>query len=68
MWSRQLDEDEDVRLADANIDRNQGNLMYDADWHIFLIDHSRAFIDRRSQGIAPLGRVERKLWEKMAGA
>ena len=53
-------------LLVANIDRNQGNLLYDADWHIFLIDHSRAFIDKKDlKGIAPLGRVERKLWEKM---
>ena len=53
-------------LLIANIDRNQGNLIYDADWHLFLIDHSRAFIDKKDlKGIAPLGRVDRKLWEKM---
>ena len=53
-------------LLIANIDRNQGNLIYDTDWHLFLIDHSRAFIDKKDlKGIAPLGRVDRKLWEKM---
>ena len=53
-------------LLIANIDRNQGNLIYDSDWHLFLIDHSRAFIDKKDlKGIAPLGRVDRKLWEKM---
>ena len=53
-------------LLIANIDRNQGNLIYDADWHLFLIDHSRAFIDKKDlKGIAPLGRVDRKLWDKM---
>jgi hypothetical protein len=66
MWSRQLTKMKMLDLLIANIDRNQGNLMYDADWHIFLIDHSRAFIDKKDlKGIAPLGRVERKLWEKM---
>lgn len=66
MWSRQLTKMKMFDLLIANIDRNQGNLMYDADWHIFLIDHSRAFIDKKDlKGIAPLGRVERKLWEKM---
>ena len=34
-------------LLIANIDRNQGNLIYDSDWHLFLIDHSRAFIDKK---------------------
>jgi hypothetical protein len=29
----------------ANIDRNQGNLLYDRDWHLVLIDHSRAVTD-----------------------
>ena len=53
-------------LLIANIDRNQGNLIYDADWHLILIDHSRAFITKKDlKGIAPLGRVDRKLWEKM---
>ena len=28
----------------SNSDRNKGNLLVDADWHIFLIDHSRAFV------------------------
>jgi hypothetical protein len=41
-------------------------LIYDSDWHLFLIDHSRAFITKKDlKGIAPLGRVDRKLWEKM---
>ena len=58
--------------ACENRDRNaviqqQGNLIYDVDWHLFLIDHSRAFIKKQDlKGIAPLGRVDRPLWEKMA--
>jgi hypothetical protein len=66
MWSMQLTRMKMFDLLIANIDRNQGNLIYDADWHLFLIDHSRAFIDKKDlKGIAPLGRVDRKLWEKM---
>ena len=66
MWSLQLTRMKMFDLLIANIDRNQGNLIYDADWHLILIDHSRAFIDKKDlKGIAPLGRVDRKLWEKM---
>ena len=65
-WSRQLTRMKMFDLLIANIDRNQGNLIYDADWHLILIDHSRAFIDKKNlKGIAPLGRVDRQLWEKM---
>ena len=66
-WSIQLTRMKMLDLLIANIDRNQGNLIYDADWHLFLIDHSRAFTDRKDlKGIAPLGRVDRQLWAKMA--
>lgn len=65
-WSIQLTRMKMFDLLIANIDRNQGNLIYDIDWHLFLIDHSRAFIDKTNlKGIAPIGRVDRKLWEKM---
>ena len=66
MWSLQLTRMKMFDLLIANIDRNQGNLIYDADWHLFLIDQSRAFIDKKDlKDLAPLGRVDRKLWEKM---
>lgn len=66
MWSLQLTRMKMFDLLIANIDRNQGNLIYDSDWHLFLIDHSRAFIDKKDlKGLAPLGRVDRKLWDKM---
>jgi hypothetical protein len=65
-WSKQITRMKMFDLLIANIDRNQGNLLYDADWHLFLIDHSRAFIDKKDlKGIAPIGRVDRKLWESM---
>ncbi len=66
-WSLQLSRMKMFDLLIANIDRNQGNLTYDADWHLFLIDHSRAFTGKKNlKGMAPLGRVDRQLWEKMS--
>jgi hypothetical protein len=66
-WSLQLTRMKMFDLLIANIDRNQGNLIYDSDWHLFLIDHSRAFIGKKDlKGMAPLGRVDRDLWAKMA--
>ena len=32
----------------SNADRNAGNFLLDQDWRIVLIDHSRAFIERKS--------------------
>lgn len=65
-WSLQLTRMKMFDQLIANIDRNQGNLIYDDDWHLFLIDHSRAFIDKKDlKGLATLGRVDRQLWTKM---
>lgn len=65
-WSRTVSR---MKLFDqliANIDRNQGNLLYDDDWHLFLIDHSRAFTTRASlDGIAVPARIDRPLWQKI---
>ena len=65
-WSRKISR---MKLFDqliANIDRNQGNLIYDADWHLFLIDHSRAFTDRKSiDGIAAVNLVDKPLWDRI---
>jgi hypothetical protein len=66
-WSRQITRMKMFDLLIANIDRNEGNLIYDADWHLFLIDHSRAFTNKKDlKGLEPLGRVDRQLWDKMA--
>ncbi len=65
-WSRQVSR---MKLFDqliANIDRNQGNLLYDSDWHLFLIDHSRAFTTRTSlDGMSAPGLIDRETWRKM---
>lgn len=65
-WSSQV---QVMRVFDeliANTDRNQGNMLIDADWKLWLIDHSRAF---RTSGElkkpAGVKRCERALLEKM---
>lgn len=48
----------------CNTDRNAGNLLVDDDWNLFLIDHSRAFINDRKL-VSVMTRIDRELWEKM---
>jgi hypothetical protein len=48
----------------GNSDRNKGNLLVDADWHIFLIDHSRAFVTD-SKLPQELQNIDRRLWNRM---
>ncbi len=48
----------------CNRDRNAGNLLVDDDWNLFLIDHSRAFIDDKGLAVQ-LEHVDRGLWTKM---
>jgi hypothetical protein len=65
-WARELVR---MKMFDAlcgNIDRNQGNLLYDAEYHVVLIDHSRAFVD--TQDMTKFQKylfVDRALWERM---
>jgi len=50
----------------GNIDRNQGNLLYDDEYHLILIDHSRAFTGEKDlTKMTKLSRVDRELWQKM---
>lgn len=65
-WSKQISRMKMFDQLIGNIDRNQGNLLYDADWHLFLIDHSRAFTARKSlDGIAVPGIIDRELWRRI---
>jgi hypothetical protein len=48
----------------SNSDRNKGNLLVDTDWHIYLIDHSRAFVTDIKLP-QELQNIDRALWEKM---
>jgi hypothetical protein len=48
----------------SNGDRNKGNLLVDDDWHLFLIDHSRAFVTDVKLP-QELQTIDRALWQKM---
>jgi hypothetical protein len=48
----------------GNSDRNKGNLLVDEDWHIFLIDHSRAFVTDTKLP-QELQNIDRRLWDRM---
>jgi hypothetical protein len=66
-WSYQLARMKMFDLLVANVDRNKGNLGYDNDWHLLLIDHSRAFTGKKDlKGIAALVYVDRTLWTRMS--
>ena len=65
-WSQQASRMKMFDQLIANIDRNAGNMLYDDDWHLFLIDHSRAFIERKDlKGTAAPNRIDKALWSKM---
>lgn len=50
----------------SNQDRNGGNTMVDADWRLWFIDHTRAFlVDPDPQRIAKLQRGNRELLDSM---
>jgi hypothetical protein len=63
-WPRQASAMKMFDNLIGNKDRNQGNLLLDDDWNLFLIDHSRAFISEKDLPW-PLEHVNRPLWNKM---
>jgi hypothetical protein len=66
LWSKQI---WNMRVFDNliyNTDRNQGNILIDRDWRVWLIDHTRAF--RREKELRTpelVVQCGRKLWEKL---
>ena len=64
-WSRQLAR---MKMFDdwiGNPDRNKGNLLIDSAWNLYLIDHSRAFLDDRSLPQV-IDHVDADLWSKIS--
>ena len=51
----------------GNIDRNNGNILFDEDWNFWLIDHSRSFVhdDRDVPYLEQIYWCERSLFEKL---
>jgi hypothetical protein len=64
-WNRQVVTMKMFDSLIANIDRNQGNLIYDNGFHLVLIDHSRAFTPKKDLVSRPT-RIYKALWEKFA--
>jgi len=64
-WSRQLAR---MKMFDdwiGNPDRNKGNLLIDGAWNLYLIDHSRAFLDDRSLPQV-IDHVDAELWSRIS--
>lgn len=65
-WHRQRQLMQIFDALISNFDRNQGNMLYDADWNLWCIDHTRSFLPEAA--IPELERIthcERRLWEKL---
>jgi len=65
-WNRQVFRQRAFDDLIANIDRNAGNLLIDADWHLILIDHSRAFASTSAMPFEKQRtRIDRPFFERM---
>jgi hypothetical protein len=66
LWSKQR---WNMRVFDTliyNTDRNQGNILYDGDWKVWLIDHTRAFrLEKELRNPKLVVKCGRKLREKL---
>ena len=67
-WMQQLEVMHVFDNLIYNIDRNVGNLLVDAQWKIWMIDHTRAFRPQEDLN-APqtIHQCERGLWQKLRG-
>jgi hypothetical protein len=48
----------------GNADRNMGNLLVDDEWNLYLIDHSRAFVDAKTIPVK-MEHIDRTVWDRM---
>jgi len=65
-WGRQIQEMLVLDELVGNVDRNSGNMLIDADWKVWLIDHTRAF--QQGDELRNAGRirmVRRAFWEAL---
>jgi hypothetical protein len=62
-WARQLVRAKMFDNIIANKDPNLGNWLVDPDWHLILIDHSRAFTGLKSL-VHKMDNIDGPLWEK----
>jgi hypothetical protein len=65
-WARELVRCKMFDQLIGNVDRNQGNLLYDDRYNLILIDHSRAFTDVVDlRGFQKFQFVDMRLWAGM---
>ena len=64
-WVKQVCRQRTFDNLIANIDRNQGNLLVDAECNLILIDHSRAFASDNMPFFKEMTRIDRALYEKL---
>ena len=65
-WGRQIQEMLVLDELLGNVDRNPGNMLIDADWKVWLIDHTRAFQQGDElKNPARIRMVRRAFWEAL---
>ena len=65
-WRRQRNVRQVFDALIHNIDRNQGNVLYDSDWTAWLIDHTRSFVAERDIAAGKkIERCDRDLWQRL---
>jgi hypothetical protein len=62
-WNRQMVRAKMFDNLIANKDPNLGNWLVDEDWHLILIDHSRAFTTMKTM-VHEMERIDRDLWDR----
>jgi hypothetical protein len=62
-WTRQVVRAKMFDNLIANRDPNLGNWLVDEDWHLILIDHSRAFTTMRNM-VHAMDNIDRELWKR----
>lgn len=65
-WRRQL---QTILIFDNlvnNVDRNMGNMLIDADWKVWMIDHTRTFgREQKLLTAKKISRCPRRVWERL---
>jgi len=64
-WAKQVCRQRTFDNLIANVDRNAGNLLVDAEWNLVLIDHSRAFASSTMPFMKQMTRIDREFYEKL---
>jgi hypothetical protein len=65
-WNRQVVRMKMFDNLIGNNDRNQGNLLYDGEYHLILIDHSRAFTATKDL-VGTMRRIDLPYWKQIDG-